>query len=67
MHLLRIEAHNFRNLTGAIEFSPGLNIIYGQNAQGKSNWLVASYLLATTKSFRTLSNTNRPKPSFAAQ
>ena len=53
MHLLRIEAHNFRNLTGAIEFSPGLNVIYGQNAQGKSNWLEASYLLATTKSFRT--------------
>ncbi|MEO6724333.1 MAG: DNA replication and repair protein RecF [Blastocatellia bacterium] len=53
MHLLRIEAHNFRNLTGAIEFSPGLNVIYGQNAQGKSNWIEASYLLATTKSFRT--------------
>jgi DNA replication and repair protein RecF len=53
MHLLRIEAHNFRNLTGAVEFSPGLNVIYGQNAQGKSNWLEASYLLATTKSFRT--------------
>ncbi|MEP7337131.1 MAG: DNA replication and repair protein RecF [Acidobacteriota bacterium] len=53
MHLLRIEAHNFRNLSGAIEFSPGLNVIYGQNAQGKSNWLEASYLLATTKSFRT--------------
>ncbi len=53
MHLQRLEAHNFRNLTGAIEFSPGLNVIYGQNAQGKSNWLEASYLLATTKSFRT--------------
>ncbi|MDQ3011414.1 MAG: DNA replication and repair protein RecF [Acidobacteriota bacterium] len=53
MHLQRIEAHNFRNLTGGIEFSPGLNVIYGQNAQGKSNWLEASYLLATTKSFRT--------------
>jgi len=53
MHLQRIEAHNFRNLTGAIEFSPGLNVIYGQNAQGKSNWLEASYLLATSKSFRT--------------
>jgi DNA replication and repair protein RecF len=53
MHLLRIEAHNFRNLASSIEFSPGLNVIYGQNAQGKSNWLEASYLLATTKSFRT--------------
>ena len=53
MHLQRIEAVNFRNLTGAIEFSPGLNVIHGQNAQGKSSWLEAIYLLATTKSFRT--------------
>ncbi len=53
MHLQRIEAVNFRNLTGAIEFSSGLNVIYGANAQGKSSWLEAIYLLATTKSFRT--------------
>lgn len=53
MHLLRLEAHNFRNLSGAIEFSSGLNIVYGQNAHGKSSWLEAAYLLATTKSFRT--------------
>ncbi|MGH9801475.1 MAG: AAA family ATPase, partial [Blastocatellia bacterium] len=53
MHLLRIEALNFRNLTGSIDFSPGLNVIYGQNAHGKSSWLEAVYLLATTKSFRT--------------
>src|SRR5262249_35865475 len=53
MHLQRIEASNFRNLIGSIEFSPGLNVIYGANAQGKSSWLEAIYLLATTKSFRT--------------
>jgi DNA replication and repair protein RecF len=53
MHLLRIEASNFRNLIGEVEFSPGLNVIYGANAQGKTNWLEAIYLLATTKSFRT--------------
>lgn len=53
MHLQRIEAHQFRNLIGAIDFSPGLNVLYGANAQGKSNWLEAVYLLATTKSFRT--------------
>jgi DNA replication and repair protein RecF len=53
MHLQWIEAINFRNLSGSIEFSPGLNIIYGANAQGKSSWLEAIYLLATTKSFRT--------------
>jgi DNA replication and repair protein RecF len=53
MHLLRIEAANFRNLLGSAEFSDGLNVLYGANAQGKSNWLEAIYLLATTKSFRT--------------
>jgi DNA replication and repair protein RecF len=53
MHLQWIEAINFRNLSGSIEFSPGLNIIYGSNAQGKSSWLEAIFLLATTKSFRT--------------
>lgn len=53
MLLQRIEANNFRNLTGAVDFSAGLNVIYGANAQGKSSWLEAVYLLATTKSFRT--------------
>lgn len=53
MRLQRLEATKFRNLTGAIEFSPGLNLIYGANAQGKSSWLEAVYLLSTTKSFRT--------------
>lgn len=54
MHLVRIEALDFRNLSGAINFSPGLNVLYGDNAQGKSSWLEAVYLLATTKSFRTV-------------
>lgn len=53
MHLQRIEATSFRNLTGSVEFSSGLNVVYGANAQGKSSWLEAIYLLATTKSFRT--------------
>ncbi len=48
-----IEAHNFRNLSGKVAWGPGLNIIYGHNAQGKTNWLEAIYTLATTKSFRT--------------
>jgi len=48
-----IEAIGFRNLEGSIEFGPGLNIFYGDNAQGKTNWLVAICLLGNTKSFRT--------------
>ena len=53
MLLAAIEATNFRNLSGRIEWGPRLNIVYGNNGQGKTNWLEAIYLLARTKSFRT--------------
>ena len=53
MLLEYIEASNFRNLSGKVFWGTGLNIIYGNNAQGKTNWLEAIYLLATSKSFRT--------------
>ncbi len=48
-----LEAENFRNLNGRITCGKGLNIIFGENGQGKTNWLEAIYLLATTKSFKT--------------
>lgn len=53
MLLTRIEASGFRNLEGFAEAGSGLNIFYGDNAQGKTNWLEAIYLLGNTKSFRT--------------
>jgi len=53
MLLESIEVHNLRNLSGEVFWGDGLNIILGENAQGKTNWLEAIYLLATTKSFRT--------------
>jgi DNA replication and repair protein RecF len=53
MLLSAIEASNFRNLSGRIEWGPRLNIIFGNNGQGKTNWLEAIYVLARTKSFRT--------------
>ena len=53
MLLTRLEAAGFRNLDGLSEFGPGLNIFYGDNAQGKTNWLEAIYVLGNTKSFRT--------------
>src|SRR5919202_625535 len=53
MLLESIEAHNFRNLSGEIFWGDGLNVIAGENGQGKTNWLEAIYVLATTKSFRT--------------
>ncbi|HEY0098664.1 MAG TPA: DNA replication/repair protein RecF, partial [Pyrinomonadaceae bacterium] len=48
-----LEAHCFRNLSGKVAWGAGLNLIYGDNGQGKTNWLEAIYLLATSKSFRT--------------
>jgi len=53
MLLAALEATNFRNLSGKIEWGPRLNIIYGNNGHGKTNWLEAINVLARTKSFRT--------------
>jgi len=53
MLLESLEAQNFRNLHGKIICGKNLNIIFGENGQGKTNWLEAIYLLATTKSFKT--------------
>ncbi|MEP6569850.1 MAG: DNA replication and repair protein RecF [Acidobacteriota bacterium] len=53
MILQSLEANNFRNLSGKILWGPGLNVIYGNNGQGKTNWLEAIHTLARTKSFRT--------------
>jgi DNA replication and repair protein RecF len=53
VHLESIEALNFRNLAGSLVFAPGLNILVGDNGQGKTSWFEAIYLLASTRSFRT--------------
>jgi DNA replication and repair protein RecF len=48
-----VEVNNFRNLSGKITWGSGLNIIHGNNGQGKTNWLEAIHTLSRTKSFRT--------------
>src|SRR4029077_17822118 len=53
MLLESIEAINFRNLQGKISFDEGLNVLVGENGQGKTNWLEAIGVLASTRSFRT--------------
>jgi DNA replication and repair protein RecF len=53
MLLEMLEARNFRNLSGQIVCGNNLNILFGENGQGKTNWLEAIGLLATTKSFKT--------------
>jgi DNA replication and repair protein RecF len=53
MLLESVEAKDFRNLSGAIQFDNGLNIFIGENGMGKTNWLEAIAVLASTRSFRT--------------
>lgn len=53
MLLESLDVLNFRNLSGKIAFNGGLNIFVGENGQGKTNWLEAVAVLATTRSFRT--------------
>ena len=53
MILESLAVKNFRNLSGKINWGPGLNILYGSNGQGKTNWLEAIHTLSRTKSFRT--------------
>ncbi len=54
MHIKSITLENFRNYNREmIDFTPGLNVIMGQNAQGKTNLLEAVSYLSQGKSFRT--------------
>ena len=53
MYLKRVELKNFRNYSSLkISFNKGINIIYGNNAQGKTNLLESIYVLALTNTFR---------------
>ena len=53
MHLQSLQLRHFRNYNELLlEPGTGLNILVGENAQGKSNVLEAIYLLATSKSLR---------------
>lgn len=54
MYLEKLSLKNFRNYNSAeINFYPNVNIIIGENAQGKTNLVEAMYLLGFGKSFRT--------------
>ncbi|MDE6363114.1 MAG: DNA replication/repair protein RecF [Lachnospiraceae bacterium] len=53
MTIQSLELENFRNYeTLSIHFDSRTNILYGDNAQGKTNILEAVYLSATTKSHK---------------
>lgn len=54
MHVISLEVEGFRNLGAQkILFDPELNILWGENAQGKTNALEAICLCALGKSPRT--------------
>ena len=54
MRVDAVQTENFRLLQGGrCEFSPGVNVIAGANAQGKTTLLEAVYMLTGAKSFRT--------------
>ena len=53
MIIKSIELTNFRNYESlSLEFDKGTNILYGDNAQGKTNVLEAIYLSSITKSHK---------------
>ena len=53
MYVESIELENYRNYRNVkVEFGRNTNILYGNNAQGKTNILESIYMAATTKSHR---------------
>ena len=54
MRLASIELNNFRNIAAMqLNAVPGVNVIHGENAQGKTNIIEAIWLFTGAKSFRT--------------
>ena len=54
MYIKKIKLENFRNYDSLeVEFNKNFNLIYGNNAQGKTNILEAIYIAALGRSFQT--------------
>ncbi len=54
MKIKSFRAEDFRNITACeIEFSGGVNLLYGKNAQGKTNAIEGIYLFSRGRSHRT--------------
>ena len=66
MIIKSLELDHFRNYDSlSMTFDSGTNILYGDNAQGKTNILEAIYLSATTKSHK--GSKDRDIVNFAAE
>jgi len=58
LYIKRVSLKNFRNYQSLdIEIGEGINIFYGQNAQGKTNIIESIYMCSTGKSHRTQKDT----------
>ena len=54
MYCKRIEVRDFRNIESAhVDFCEGVNILWGENAQGKTNLLEAVFYASVGRSFRS--------------
>ena len=59
MYIKKVTLNNFRNYDNQeIKFENNINIIYGYNAQGKTNILEAIFLASMGKSFRSKKDTD---------
>ena len=67
MYIDNISLVNFRNYDNlTLKLKQGINIIYGNNAQGKTNLLESIYVLALTKSHRSFIDNNLIKNNKAS-
>lgn len=52
MKLQSLQLYDFRNYeTASVSFHPGVNLIVGENAQGKTNLLEAVFICLPAKAF----------------
>ena len=59
MIVKNLSIHNFRNhVNKTLEFNPGINLIVGANASGKTNIVEAIYYLSLARSFRGVDDTD---------
>lgn len=59
MYIKKVKLHGFRNYQSLnVTLTKGINIIYGENAQGKTNLLESIYVLGLTKSHRSFIDNN---------
>ena len=58
MYCKKISVRDFRNIENeTVEFSDGVNVLYGNNAEGKTNLLEAIFYASLGKSFRATHST----------